>query len=83
MAYHPSYLTTYKYAPLIEFDSYNLEELRAKLAVVMPSFREWIETRRRQEFFEILGRLVVGGLAILGLIVLPGIIGSVLGSSKK
>ena len=79
----PSYLTTYKCAPLIEFDPYNLEELRAKLAAVMPSFREWIETRRRQEFFEIIGRLIVGGLAVLGLIALPGIIGSVLGSSKK
>ena len=79
----PSYLATYRHAPLLEFDPYNLEELRAKLAAVMPSFREWIETRRRQEFFEILGRLVVGGLVILGLIALPGIIGSVLGSSKK
>jgi len=51
----------------------------------MSFFKEWIETRRRQEFFEILGKLVIGGLVILGLIALSvsGIIGSVLGSSKK
>ena len=79
----PSYLATYKHAPMIEFDPYNIEELRAKLATVMPSFREWIETKRRQEFSETLRRLIAGGLAIIGLMALPGIIGSALGSSKK
>ena len=44
----------------------------------MPSFREWIESRRRQKFFEILGKLVIEGLAVLGLMVLPGIVGLLL-----
>ncbi|MHA1595528.1 MAG: hypothetical protein ACTSXX_12450 [Candidatus Baldrarchaeia archaeon] len=79
----PSYLVEYKYIPVIEFDPYNLDELRTKLAAIMPSFREWIETKRRQEFFEALGRIVVGGLTLIGLIALPGIIGSILGSFKK
>ena len=79
----PSYLARYQEVPLIEFNPYNLDELRAKLAAVMPSFREWIETKRRQEFFEVLGRLIMGGLALLGVITLPGIIGSLAGSSKR
>jgi len=50
----PSYLVEYQNVSLIEFDPYNLNELRAKLATVISSFREWIETKRRnvrQEFY--------------------------------
>jgi len=36
----PSYLETLKQAPVIEFNPYNLDELRAKLSSVMPGFRE-------------------------------------------
>jgi len=79
----PSYLVKYQNVPLIEFDPYNLDELRAKLATIMPSFREWIEAKRHQEFFEALGRLIIGGLAVLGAITLPGVIGFLIGSSKR
>jgi len=50
----------------------------------MPGFREWIETKRRQEFFEALRRIAIGGLAALGLItIVSGIIGVLHSSSKK
>jgi len=75
----PSYLKFEK-VPIIEFDPYNLEELRVKLATVMPKFREWIETKRRQEFFNALAKL--GAIAI-GAIILAGIIGFLIGTSKR
>jgi hypothetical protein len=76
----PGYLATFKQAPVIEFDPFNLDELKAKLSAVMPGFREWIADKRRQEFFEALAKLAVIALAIIAL---PGIIDSILGSSKK
>lgn len=80
----PSYLTRYGNAPMIEFNPYKLNELQAKLATIMPGFREWIETKRRQEFFEALKRLVMLGLAIVGAIhIMPGIVGALIGHSKK
>ncbi len=80
----PSYLSRVEHIPCIEFDPYNLEELKLKLSTVMPGFREWIETKRRQGFFEAIGKLIVGGLAAIGLItVISGIIGSTTGTSKK
>ena len=54
-----------------------------KLSAVMPRFREWIETRRNQEFFEALGKVVVGELAIVGaIVVISGIMGALTGLSK-
>ena len=79
----PSYLVKLKHVPVIEFDPYNIDAVRTKLATVMPAFREWIETKRRQEFFEAVARLIVGGLAIIGLMVLPGIIGSISRDTKN
>jgi len=80
----PSYLTKLKQVPVIEFDPYNLDEVKTGLSSIMPAFREWIETKRRQEFFETLGKIVVGGLAVLGLItIISGIAGASSGSSKK
>jgi len=80
----PSYLTKLKWVPAIEFDPYNLDEVKRGLSSIMPGFREWIETKRRQEFFETLGKIVVEGLATLGLItIIGGIAGALLGSSKK
>jgi hypothetical protein len=80
----PSYLTKLKQVPVIEFDPYNLDEVKLNLSRIMPAFREWIETKRRREFFEILGKIVVGGLAVLGAItIISGIVGALSGSSKK
>ncbi|WP_168371300.1 hypothetical protein [Pyrodictium occultum] len=80
----PSYLTRYGNAPIIEFNPYKLDELRTKLATIMPGFREWIETKRRLEFFEALKKLAMFGLAMVGAIhILPGIVGALIGHSKK
>jgi hypothetical protein len=80
----PSYLTKLKQVPVIEFDPYNLDEVKTGLSSIMPAFREWIETKRRQEFFETLGKIAIGGLAILGLItIISGFTGTLSGSSKK
>lgn len=75
----PSYLENQKQALVIEFDPYNLGELRTKISSVMPAFREWIETKRRQEFVETLGKIaIIGTIAIVS-----GIIGMLAGSSKR
>jgi hypothetical protein len=80
----PSYLSKAKLAPIIEFDPYNLNELKGGLSAIMPGFREWIETKRRQEFFETLGKIAIQGLAVVGaMTIVSGIIGALSGSSKK
>ncbi len=80
----PSYLSKVERVPTIEFDPYNLGELRARLSAIMPGFREWIETNRREEFFNALGKIIVGGLAAVGVIaIISGIVGTLFGSSKK
>jgi len=77
----PAYL---KDKPIIEFDSYNLEELRAKLPTIMFEFRGWIETKRKKEFYDTLGKVIVGGLAVVGgIAIISGIIGSLTGTSKR
>ena len=80
----PSYLGELKQAPFVEFDPSNLDELRIVLSAVMPGFREWIENGRKQEFFDGLKRIVVGGLAFVGgIVIISGIIGALTGTSKK
>jgi len=80
----PSYLTKLKQIPAIEFEPYNLDELKLGLSTIMPGFREWIETKRRQEFFETLGKILISGLAMVGAIaIIGGIIGASFGSSKR
>jgi patatin-like phospholipase/acyl hydrolase len=50
----------------------------------MPSLREGIETKRTQEFFDVLGKTTIGGLAAVGVIaIVSGIRGVLFGSSKK
>jgi len=80
----PSYLTGLKQIAVIEFDPYNLDEVKLRLSSLMPAFREWIETKRRREFFEALGKIVLVGLATYGAItIISGIAGALSGSSKK
>ena len=74
----PSYLAELKQTPLIEFDPYNLDELRVGLSTKMPGFRDRIETKRRQEFDSL-----KKGLAVTGIAIGSGIIGYLLGSSKR
>jgi hypothetical protein len=80
----PSYLAISREAPIIEFNPYNMEELRLGLSTIMPGFREWIETKRKQEFSQSLGKILVGGLAVIGSIaIIGGSIGALSGASKK
>lgn len=80
----PSYLVTYNQALSIEFDPYNPEDVRTGLPTVMPGFREWIETERKQNFLESLKKVAVGGLAVAGAIaIISGIMGALSGTSKK
>ena len=75
----PSYLR-FEHVPIIEFDPYNLEELRVKPAIVMPGFREWIETKRRQKFFAALTNLI----CITSVIILvAGVVGFLIGTSRR
>ncbi|MCD6146147.1 MAG: hypothetical protein J7J03_07100 [Methanosarcinales archaeon] len=79
----PSYLTEIEQIPLIEFDPYNLGELRIELSAIMPGLREWAENKRRQEFFDELGRITIGGLAVVGgITIMSGIIGALDGAFK-
>ena len=80
----PSYLVELPQNPVIEFEPYKINEVKAKLSTVMPGFREWIDTRRREEFFGALGKLAVGGLAVVGgIAILSGIVGALAGASKR
>lgn len=75
----PSYLDRAGY-PSIEFDPYALDELDSSLSRVMPGFREWIETKKKQDFFE----AIKGVLAAVGAVaIVAGIIGVIFGGSKK
>jgi len=79
-----SYLASMKQVPIIEFNPYNLDELRTWFSIIMPGFREWIETKRRQEFFDALGRTIIEGLAVVGgIAILSGTMGTLGGTSKR
>ncbi len=78
----PAYLTAGQ-TPNLEFDAYQIENLRSQLPAVMSEFRGWIETKRRQEFLASLGKLAVGALAVVGgAVVVSGVFGTQSGSSK-
>lgn len=75
----PSYLDEIEQAPLIEFDPYNLDELKTGLSTEMPGFRDGIENKRRKKSSDALKK----GLAVAGIAIGSGIIGYLLGSSKR
>lgn len=80
----PSYLAEIEQIPLIEFDPYNLDELRIELSAIMPGFREWAENKRRQKFFDDLEGLATSGLAIVGgIVIMSGVIGVLDGAFKR
>ena len=80
----PSYLNASGLAPVLEFDPFNVEELRYRLPTVMPGFRGWLQTHRRRDFYDSLAKVAVGGLALVGVAkILAGIFGSSGGQSKK
>lgn len=70
----PSYLNPQRQ---LEFDSLDLNDLKAKLCLIMPWFRAAVEQSNTKEFYKTLGEVVVKGMAAFGVIALIGIIGSI------
>jgi hypothetical protein len=62
----PSFLVQYGQALSLEYDDYNLNYLRYNLALLMPTFRAWIEGQNFQQFVELLKKLAIGGSALIG-----------------
>jgi hypothetical protein len=80
----PSYLAAAGGNFVFEFDAFNLDSLKQQLARIMPDLRDWISDRRRREFFGTLGKIAVGGLAVVGAATLiGGATGDSHGTSRK
>ncbi len=62
----------------IEFESSNLQELMPRLDYLMPFFRNWIRTRKRDEFVKKLVKVALVGAAVVG----SGYVGYKLGKRK-
>lgn len=52
---------------VIDFNQFDIQDLRAKLSIVMPGFRQSIASKRNQEFIKALGKVALGGLAVVGI----------------
>ena len=76
----PSYLVTYQQTLSMEFDPYNLDEARPNLSTIMPAFREWVDTGRKQNFLDSLQK-VLAGVGVVAIV--SGIIGALNETSKK
>ncbi len=51
---------------VIDFNQFDIQNLKTQLAIVMPSFRQSIADKRNQEFIKALGKVALGGLAVIG-----------------
>lgn len=58
---------------------YNIDDVRAKVATVMPSLREAIAAKRSQELRETIAKVAMGAVAVIG----AGVAGYLLGSSEE
>lgn len=80
----PGYLTQYGDSPLIEFDPYNVAEAASRLERMMPSFRQWVEQRRRLEFDESRRQLWKGiAIGALATIVIGGGIAGIAAAKRS
>lgn len=59
----------------ISFNAFDLEDLRKRLGALMPSWREWVATRRREDFLKKV--LNIGAPLVVG-----GVVGLLIGRSK-
>lgn len=62
----------------LEFDPNNLDELKYRLSLVMPWFRESIKRKNTEYFYKNLETLIVKGSAVFSGVLVSGIIGSFL-----
>jgi hypothetical protein len=72
----PGYLADKGRQPVLSFNPLDLSSLQPHIDAVMPSFREWISSKKSQEFWN-----TIAGAGLLLLI--GGIFGFAIGSSKK
>lgn len=63
----------------LNFNVFDMQDLKRRIGSVMPGFRDWIATKRNQEFLSNLGKVAVGILAIIGV----GSVASALGKSSS
>ena len=64
----PSYLGKMNQAPIIDFDQWDIPDLRLRLPDLMPALRQWVQTKRMQKVPGEIGKAIVGGLAVVGAI---------------
>lgn len=72
----PAYLADKGRVPTLDFNILDLDSVGHHIDGIMPSLREWISSKRSQEFWNAIG--TVGLLLLIG-----GIFGYAIGSSKK
>jgi hypothetical protein len=63
----------------LEFNPFDMQDLKARMGTVMPGFRDWIATKHNQEFLNSLGRVAMGIMAITGI----GMVASAIGKSSR
>jgi hypothetical protein len=67
----------------LEFDPYNLNELKHRLSLAILWYRELIEMKNTADFYDNLKDLAIGGLAgIGGAVIIGGIFGSLFENGK-
>jgi hypothetical protein len=67
----------------LEFDPYNLNDLKHRLSFAILWFRESIEKKNTADFYDNLKNLAIGGLAAFGgAVILGGIFGSLFENGK-
>jgi hypothetical protein len=62
----PSFLKQQGQALFLEYDNSKLDHLRYNLALLIPTFRQWIENQNSQALLDTLRNLTIGGLALFG-----------------
>ncbi len=72
----PGYLVDQKKIPSITFNPLDLGAFQQKLDTVLPSFREWIASKKSDEFWNTLTKAAL-------IFIFGAIFGSAIGSSKK
>ena len=71
----PGYLVDKEKCPILHFNQFDLDSFRRRLDTSIQPFREWVSTKRSQEFWNTIGK---AGLLLLA----GGIVGYALGSSR-
>ena len=61
---------------ILEFDPMDLYDLKSKLSILMPRFRDSLATNNTREYYQNLENLIIKGLAFFGgVVIVSGVIG--------